>query len=396
MRPTSVLLLAALILAETPGSPIAAQAFGGKIPRRPHLPADRDTNSAQSYFYYGASALDRNPEEAASAFYWASRLDPYWADPIYGQYVALLLAQPTHVITGYLSHRPGILRDRTLRSIDSLAYLALLRNPFVDRRFDGLLVENWLYRETHGAVTLFDLGNSNPQLAGWVAYAQGRFKEAASHYATALRRHPNDPSLQLRRASTLVALGLTDSARTAVQAALATWRDWDSAGGRFAYESYPFAEYSIGLLFERGDQRDSARAAYERALLDDVSFYPAHLRLARLRLASHDTIGALAEYAHATTLAPGDAGGWYEFGMLLIASGQPDSGVVQLRRATAVEPFFAQPHYPLGLIYERSGFVEEAAEEYETFLRLIPRSMAAEIAAVRRRLEALSANQARP
>jgi tetratricopeptide (TPR) repeat protein len=173
-----------------------------------------------------------------------------------------------------------------------------------------------------------------------------------------------------------------------MQTALATLRKEDPDRGLHMYESYPFVEYSLGILFERIDQRDSARAAYERALVDDVRFFPAHRGLGLLRQASGDTAGAIGEYSQAVELAPSDALPSYELGLLWIAAGHPDSAVARLERASKAEPFYPAPHYPLGLLYERSGFLEEAAEHYTIYLRLAPQLLKGQAAIVRRRLDA--------
>jgi hypothetical protein len=166
-------------------APLHSQNDPYKVPKRPKLDADRDTNSASAYFFYGTSALPNYPERAAAAFYWASRLDPYWADPLYGRYVALLLAQPTRVLTAYLTNRESLRKDQVMRGIDSLKYRALLANPFVDRRLEGVLLETWLEREFNGAYGVRDMRLANPEIAGW-AYTHGRFQESADQYALAL------------------------------------------------------------------------------------------------------------------------------------------------------------------------------------------------------------------
>jgi tetratricopeptide (TPR) repeat protein len=340
--------------------------------------------------------LDRDPEKAASAFYWASRLDPSWAAPLYGQYAALLLAQPPTVLTGYLTRRDVALRNPALRRIDSLAYFALLKNPFVDRRFDGVILSTWLSRETNGQAELRDLGRYDRRFTAWAAYARGDFKMAASVYAEVIKRHPDDPDLQTWRALSFVAMGQNDSALTAVQTAIALEDSAESASLAAGWVSHAFAQYSVGYLFELGGQNDSARSAYERALLEDITFHPAHRQLARARLAAHDTAGALAEYVQAANLAPQDAGYLYDLGVLLMAAGRADSGATVLLQAATVEPFYALPHFPLGVAYERSGFDEEAADHFAAFLRLAPRSMAPAITAARERLAALTTTPPSP
>ena len=387
--------LAALHLSATGTTTVAAQGAFDKVPTRPRLPADRDTNSAIAYYNYGVSVLGLQPDKAAAAFYWASRLDPSWAAPLYGQHAALLLAQPHSVLTGYLTRRDIAVRDPTIRRIDSLAYLALLKNPFVDRRLEGVILTTWLGRETNGTADVRDFGMYDRRFTAWAAYARGDFKMAATVYGEAVRRHPRDPDLRFWHALSFFALGLIDSARTAVQEALAIERGAESESPT-GWVSQAFAEYSVGLLFELGGQQDSARAAYERALLDDIAFHPAHRQLGRARLSARDTAGALSEYVQAASLAPGDAGYLYDLGMLLLATGQPDSGTAALLRATAAEPFYALPHYPLGVVNERSGFAKEAAEHFTTFLRLAPRSMGPAIGAARERLAALKAEAPGP
>lgn len=388
-------LLTVLFLLGAGTTAAAAQDASVKTPKRPHLAADRDTNSAVDYFSYGVSILGEDPYKAASAFFWATRLDPSWADPIYGEYAASLMAEPTNVLLEYYTRRDLALRDPALRHVDSLVYRALLKNPFVNRQFEGAILNNWISRIAGGNEALRDLEMRDRPFAAWSAYARGDFHEAASIYANVIKKYPDDPDLRMGRALSLYSLGLTDSARLMVQGSLQIEHKAETDYS-MGWVSHAFAEFSVGILFELVRQRDSASAAYERALLDDVSLHPAHRRLAMIRLAANDTAGALDEYTQAVTLAPEDAGYLYEFGVLLVGAGRPDSGVVMLRRAVTAEPFFAMPHFPLAVMYERSGFADEAVEHYTAFLQLAPRTLAPAIAAARQHLEALHPAAAKP
>lgn len=382
----SVVLLA---LAAAPGHPLVGQAKAEKAPRRPTLPADKDTNSAGDYYFFGASVLGKDPEMAEAAFYWSQRLNPYLAEPVYGEYLAALLMLPTDLITDYMFDRPGTDEKRDIRHVDSLLYKATVRNPYVDRRLNNVFLELWLYRATQGDVSLLELRQERPRFSAWVSYTYGEYKQAADRYAELMRTNADDPTLPLRRALPFVALGQNDSAIASVHSALALYRAADTTKAMRMYESRPFAEYSLGVLFEWGQQADSAQAAYERALLEDVRFAPAHWRLARMRIAAGDTTRAMQELSDAVALEPGDAVSLYELGSLTLAAGHSDSAVVLLKKSIAVEPYFLQPHFLLGRIYEMSGFKDEAIGEYGTFLRIAPRTMPNEIAAVRRWMTAL-------
>jgi tetratricopeptide (TPR) repeat protein len=389
IRLAGPILRVAIALALVISAPLHSQSDPYKIPKRPKLDPGRDTNSASDYFFYGNASIGKFPERAAAAYYWASRLDPAWADPLYGRYVALLLAQPTTVLHEYLTNRRSLRKDKVIRGIDSLKYQAFLANPFVDRRLDGVLLTNWLERAYNGQYSTHDLKRLSPELAGWISYTYGRFQESAAAYAEAINRDPHDPWLHMSRALPLIAMGLQDSALMAVRTALDSLRGTPDDKGGFPYESYPFAEYSVGVLFERMQARDSAQAAYERALLDDISFYPAHRKLARLRLAGGDTSGALKEYADAANLAPNDAVAVFELGTISLTTGRTDSALVLLKRSIELEPLFLPPRMTLGLIYEQSGFKEEAIREYSAFVRQAPRGMESQSAAIQQRLKRL-------
>ena len=77
----AVVASAALLFLLLPVRADAQRGAGEREPRRPKFTVVRDTNSAGAYYYHGLSVLDRDPQQAADAFYWASRLDPEWADP---------------------------------------------------------------------------------------------------------------------------------------------------------------------------------------------------------------------------------------------------------------------------------------------------------------------------
>ena len=378
------------------GAPLEGQLDPHQIPRRPSLKVEADTNSAIDYFWYGMSQLAKEPERAAAAFYWASRIDPYWADPLYARYVALLVAQPYRLLDAYMTKRTEDLREPRLRAIDSLFYAALLRNPWVNRRMERTLIATWLQVELDGGSIPRYMRQDNPALGAWLSYTEGKFEESAAQYAAALTKDPDDHLLRFWRALPFLALDRNDSAIAAVRDGLSAYRTSAAENLSFRYVGHPFMEYSLGLLFEYVHQPDSAQVAYERSLLDDLTFYPAHHKLGSLRLAAGDTAGALAEFEQAATLAPNDPIILYEFGMLSLAAGQANAGFGLLQRASEAEPFFVPAHFALARVYDQSGFVDEAVQEYRAFLRLAPRTMATQAAAVRQRLAALGAPATAP
>lgn len=387
---TRSLLLAVALLPSLPAFLTGQQAPVAVEIRRPRLPEGQDSNSAMAYYQLGSTLLAREPDRASDAFFWAARLDPGWAAPYYGLRAAMLLNLPSTDLRLFFSDRRRARRNPRVEISDSLGRVALLRNPFVDRRLDGVVLSTYIGRVTDGAADLYDLGRMSRDFAAWVAYARGDYQAALVIYSEEVRRHPKDPNLRMDQAISFFAQGQLDSARSAVAAALALERTEEADEDDMWWLSHAYAEYSIGFLHGLSGAHDSAAAAYERALLDDVTFHPAHRELARVRAATGDTAGALSEFAAAARLAPAEAATLYEFGMLLMVSHRPDSAVIVLQEAAKAEPFYAMPHYPLGLLFEHSGFLDEAVEHYNQFLRLAPRFMGPAITTVQRRLAALA------
>lgn len=369
--------------------PGAAQVPFDSPPKRPKLAAEADTNSALAYFNYGMGRMGVDPLGAAAAFYWASRLDPSWALPLYAERTALLLARPPADLGTYLMKRREGQNIPDLQRIDSLAYRALLKNPFVDRKLDGMLLSTWLARETDNQTSLRDLGSYDRWFTAWSAYLRGDYPMAMKVFSELVKRHPGDPDLRFWRAMTQFSKGQLDSARMELQSSVSLQRETEAELPGYGWISHGWAEYAVGLLFSLTGQADSARAAYERALLDDVRLHSAHYQLGKVRLAARDTAGALAEYQQAVALEPGDASYLADLGVLLIVRGAADSGIAVLNRAVAAEPFFPTPHFSLGLVYEQAGLKTEAAQHFESFIALAPQNMGPAIAAAKRHLAAL-------
>lgn len=360
-----------------------------KLPRRPRLPEGQDTNSALTYYQLGVDVLARDVDRAADAFFWASRIDPGWAAPVYGRYAALLLVRNSFDVGLFLTDRRKAIQRDPLRKLDSMAYDAQLKNPFVDRRLDATVLSTWISRETGGEFELRDLGRYDRRFTAWAAYARNDFQMANSVYREEIKRRPKDIDLRFMSGRSFFAQAQFDSARAAVEVALGLIRDSES--DVYGWVPHAFGEYSLGFLFGVTKQWDSAIAAYERALLDDIGFHPAHRELARTRLILGDTAGAVAEFTEALNLAPNEAPYLYELGLLLMSTSKVDSASRLLQRAIAQEPWYAPPYLPLAYLYERAGFTKEASDHYTQFIQRAAGYMGPQINTAKQRLARLQA-----
>ena len=210
---------------------------------------------------------------------------------------------------------------------------------------------------------------TNLRMRGAFAASERRFPQALTLYARALQDSPNRAGVFADRARVFYAAGAPDSALVQLQEAIADLQKREG-GDRLVrvYDSKELFEHSIGMIHEERGDLGAARAAYGRALQENLSYYPAHVRLALVGLGAGDTAMALSELDLALQLAPQDVSVRVTYGSILAHVGRVDEAASQLRQATELEPFYALPHYVLGQVAERRRNRDEAVAAYRGFL----------------------------
>ena len=373
-RLTAALALALLTLSST----LSAQAE--KPPRRPKLPASADTNNAHAYYDFALDNLKNDPDKAADALYWSTRLEPTWADAFYARRVALLLSDPRRLRSYWAGDRRTIQSD-DVRRIDSLFYYALTINPFVSQTLDRQLFEavaddiaKQYERAGAGNATEIrfvidrEMQSASPAMKGWLAYGDGRFGEALTYYAIAIKGDKRNEPLRVDRARVLYQTNQLDSALAELKLAVEDMRKRDKKDLIYVYQSKALAEHSIAVVNQRLGHTDAAREALGQALQEDLSYYPAHLQLALMSLDAKDTTGALSELELAVQLRGDDAVARFLYGFTLATTGKSAEAEAELRKAVELNPIYAAPRYAHAEVLERLGRKADALIEYQNFL----------------------------
>lgn len=376
MRP---LFIAAFALVAA--APLHAQR-AGDVPRRPRLAAAADTNDARAYYHWGRDQLERRPAEAAAAFYWAAQIDPGWADPLYGRHVALLMSDPRRLVRYWDGDR----RTRTspeVLAIDSLYFRALRIDPFVQRPFERelvrVLVMNLVGGDAPGAdaalaafYTETILADMPPLLRGRVLAGEGRLPQALQAYDEALRESRGRRSetrryIRHERGRMFALVGNDSAALAELQQAIDMGVEEEREELVRFYDSKAVLEHSRGMVLERAGRRHDAREAYARAALEDLSYHPAHVRMATLALGEGDTATAVQELALAAQAGADDPVARLLYAALLTRVNRMDEAQAELRAAAAAAPHWAEPWYVLGLVRDW-GAPGDPLEAYREFL----------------------------
>jgi tetratricopeptide (TPR) repeat protein len=385
---TLALLAAAALAAPALATPALAQdALYERAPKRPGLDdASADTNDWRSYYNYGVKHIQKRPDRASAAFYWASRLAPDRAEPIYARWVATWISRRT-MLSAYVN---GSSADSPeARAVDSLQTAALVRDPFVHqglrRSLEGAMNDRqfgegkWVWEDTD-------------ESRAWLAYTEGKFDEAAKRFAQAIGAKRTRTDLHVARARAFYGAAKIDSAAAEMAIAIEQMRLHDQKQLVYSYDSKAMFEYSLGVLHTMRKDYAAAKAAYGRALEEDLTFHIAYAALGGLALAQGDTAQAISALEDAIAANPNDPVIRHDLGVLLLVAGRPAEAVPHFHEAVRLAPEFAAAHYNYAAALEGVGRREDASVQYAEFVARAPRAFSATAGAARARIAALGAH----
>lgn len=391
-RPAVGLGLGAVVLGALSGScavspprfgwqlPILADTTGRELPR-PRLAPGADTNDARAYYACGDDLLHRGRslDTADLAFYWAARLDPAWAEPLYARAAVIVRAFKWDVA---LRRWHGVvqLAPRQRHLVDSLTRLALGRDPFIGTRFDLIM----------GSGPGIRPHEDDPVRLGLNYYHWQQFRTAIEWLGKAIALHPGAVELRVYRAHAYYYLQRYDSTVADLQLALDTLRRRETGQLVPIYLSKEMFEYAVGMAEVQRQDYAAGRAAFARALVENLSFYMAHARLAGVAFGQHDTATALAELDLAVQLAPRDPTLRFYDGYALLGVKRYDEASAQLASAIDLDPEYAAPYFERARLEEARGRRAAAAPWYQAFLAHAA-ATAPDRTAARRRLATLDA-----
>jgi tetratricopeptide (TPR) repeat protein len=335
-------------------------------PKRPRLPVTADTNASIAYESWGISKIEAAPDSAAAAFYWASRLDPWRASPYYERGVALVLThaqRPEFAGSVYPWTITRQLSVAELALVDSLNTEATLRDPFLERSLDRLL---------NGSPPRSVLKRlRDPAQRGYWDFAMGAYDSAVADLGKALEKQPDVAGLRMLRAISFFYLERFDSTARELNVMLSRLTAREQKEVVRFYRSKAMLHYTLGIaLVQKGDS--SAAGHFEQALVEDLSFYMARVRLAGMALARADTVAAIASIGQALEIRDDDPALHYFYGVLQRAR-DPAAAMAAFERALTLDPVFAAPQMQLALVADVRGDTARAIAAYNRFLTLAPR-----------------------
>ena len=224
---------------------------------------------------------------------------------------------------------------------------------------------------------------------------QGKMKEAAAHYAEALRISPDFTGALSGMGNALIRAGKTEEAIARYAEALRLKPDDPSAHYNLgvalaqqgkadeAIEHYSEAvrlkpemveaHCNLGVLLDDKGRSDEAIEHLTKALQLDPEFAQAHYNLALVLGKKGDINGAIQHLTEAVRIRPNYAEAHNNLGSALASQGRIDEAAVHFAKAVRARPGFAEAHFNLGLAFKTRGKMREAIDEFKEAIRLEPR-----------------------
>ncbi len=327
-----------------------------------------DTNDAHLYYAAGVDAIRTDPSLASAAFYWASRLDPSWADPYFARWYTLRTAadedRPRR-IDGRVIKRRITLPDSVRRRIDSLILQAYVRNPFVDEQ---LAVEGPALLATYQVAMAHNGRHISSKLTWYGAFAMRDWATAARMLRAALDSEPSAIGLYVYRAESQFYLTQYDSCAATLRAAIARIDEHDPRDTLRVYRSKEMFTYAIAIAEDAAGNDTGARTAYRQTVSENDGFAMAHLHLANRAMARQDTATAIVEAIEAAEIQSGDADVELNAGYALLQARRLTDAIVHLHAAVRIDPQYALASLYLGQALSQHADTAGALAAYRDYL----------------------------
>jgi tetratricopeptide (TPR) repeat protein len=370
-RPASVALAIAALLAVAPASPggtLGAQqpaapartflSLDGKEPRRPKLEAGADTNDASAYLEWG-NLRETPRKKAFDAYFWAYRLDPTRHIYLLNMFTAVYWAQSPGWRSEYWQGADFATKSKEARLLDSLSNMVSYREPFAHFTQGGRCVvdRDWL-----------DYVSESTYLTAEHYFEQGCWTQAIDWYRKVLAKYPTHLGSRMNLVRSMHWTGQHGGALAQIDTTLAQLRAREGKYTSRFYVSKEQLETMRGEILTQMEDFNGAKKAYGRALEEELSYWPAHVRLALLASIQGEHDEALQEYDQAVQLADKEPAVHFDYGIALLRADKPAEAEREFRRAIELEPHFGLAYFNLALTLDRQGRREDAIAAYRTFL----------------------------
>jgi tetratricopeptide (TPR) repeat protein len=274
-------------------------------------------------------------------------------------------------------------KSKEARLLDSLANMVSYREPFAHFTSSTCVIDrDWL-----------DYVEGSDYLTAEHYYEQGCYTQAIDWYRKVLLKFPNHFSSRMNLVRAMHWTGQHGNALAQIDTAITQLRARDSKRTYRFYASKEQLETMRGEILTQMEDFNGAKKAYGKALEENLSYWPAHVRLALLASIQGEHDEALQEYDQAVQLADREPAVHFDYGIALLRADKAPEAEREFRRVLELEPNFNLAYFNLALTLDRQGRREDAIAAYRTYLKRASRRQAKMTTMASQRLAVLAPGQ---
>lgn len=269
--------------------------------------------------------------------------------------------------------------SQLVKSVDRHLQKATLYNPFFDWRVSTILLESPPVsndRSIQEFINLFYEYFFN----GFREFSLGNYSAAIQKLTNTIELVPDWTQCYLVRGYAYAQMGQYNSAIEDFQHVIDEMSQYNTKRILPVYINTAELKYLVAYAYERDKNIIAAEKEYQKVLLEDLSFYMAHVRLGRIFLAKKMTDQALQEFEAALLLEPNDAVIRYEHARTLVSMQRYDEALKDYENIISNFPKNSIAYYYSGILLNQLGKKGEALVFFQKFMEVSPTKNVEELA----------------
>ncbi len=326
-----------------------------------------DSNDPIAYYNLSLGYISKKKYESAqAALDQALTIDPGFAEAHFAKYCVSYLQNRDKYDRQSDDKR---MRDTSIlvKTIDGHLTKAQLNNPFFDWRIATILLKS-RPSSNDPEVQAFIDAYYEYIVSGFRMFTLGQYAESVDKLSQTLEIIPNYTQAYMVRGYANAQLGRYDSAIVDFERVIEKLDDYNKNRLLPVYINTAEIKYVEACAYVLKKDYQKAEQIFKAVLLEDFSFYMAHIQMSRMfmKLGMHKQ--ALSEAEAAVMIRPEDPLLHYDKAIVLTALKDYEAALIEYDEVIKLNPRNCKAYYNAAILLDRIGKHDEAKPYYQKFI----------------------------
>lgn len=339
---------------------------------------EKDPNNAVSHYNLGLAHLSQdNYDDALSCFYNCIERDPMFGLAHFAIYCTEY-KKDKQLYRESLKDDPA---EQYLTKIDSVQnhfQKAFFYDPFFDWSLMTILMESKEHSADLYTQELLDL-IYEIYYDGFEAFFLGKYETAIEKLNFQIKMLPQFHLARFFRGLAYSQIKDYDASINDFTVLIDSLESYNKNKILPIYLETSELYYLVGNAYKLKGDLTNAQTAFQKILLQDMSYYMAHVQLAWIYEQKKDLRRAIRELDAALYVDPDNPVLHYNKAVYLSATGNIPGSIKEYTRATELNKYAYKAYFNLGLLYEYQKEYQDALKSFSKFMEYVPQNEASSI-----------------